>query len=64
MQSVLEQSSLADFLQEAQLSQKDFHANREIRLKEIHEEMKNKKIISIDNKAHIVEEIRAKMDYN
>ena len=48
MQSVLEQNSLTEFLQAAQMSQKDFHANRDVKFREIREEVKNKKIITVD----------------
>lgn len=49
MRSVLEQNSLTEFLHVAQMSQADFHANRNIRLKDIREELTTKKIISSNN---------------
>jgi large subunit GTPase 1 len=48
MQSVLEQNNLAEYLQVAEMSQEDFHANRNIKFSEIREEVKNKKIILVD----------------
>ena len=60
MQSVLEQNSLSEFLQAAQMNQKDFHANRDVKFKEIREEVRNKKIISMDEKgekAVVMEEL-------
>lgn len=48
MQSVLEQNNLAEYLQVAEMSQQDFHANRNIKFSQIREEMKNKKIIVLN----------------
>ena len=62
MQSVLEQNSLSEFLQTAQMSQKDFHANRDVKFKEIREEVRNKKIISIDENGE-KEVAREDLDY-
>ena len=45
IQSVLEQNNLAEYLHVAELSQQDFHANRDIKFSEIRDEIKNKKII-------------------
>ena len=50
MQSVLEQNSLTQYLQIAQMSQQDFHANRNIRFRDIREQLVNKKIISNQRK--------------
>lgn len=35
MKSVIEQNSLTEFLHIAEMSQQDFHANRNIRLKDV-----------------------------
>ena len=56
MKSVIEQSSLNDFLQTAELSQQNFKANRDIKFKEIRQEVKNRKVILIDDKAVIIED--------
>jgi predicted nucleic acid-binding protein len=37
MKSVIEQNSLTEFLQVAQMSQQDFHANRNIKFRDIRE---------------------------
>ena len=50
MQSVLEQNSLTEYLQIAQISQQDFAANRDIKLKDIREELNGKKIILLEGK--------------
>lgn len=44
----------------AQLSQQDFHANRNIKLKDIREELTTKKIISVNN-PHEVRFLRPKI---
>lgn len=46
MQSMVDQNSLTEFLQIAEISEQDFHANRDIKFKEVREEMRNRKIIS------------------
>ena len=51
MQSIIEQNNLDGYLQVAQLSQENFQANRNIKFSEIREEMKNKKIILLNNQA-------------
>ena len=56
MKSVIEQSSLNDFLQTAELSQQNFAANRDIKFREIREEVRNRKVIMINDKAVIVED--------
>lgn len=56
MKSVLEQDSLNEFLLTAELSQQNFKANRDIKFKEIREEIKNKKVILVDNKAVLIED--------
>jgi large subunit GTPase 1 len=45
MQSVIEQNSLTEFLQVAQMSQQDFHANRDIKFRDIREELTSKRIL-------------------
>jgi hypothetical protein len=45
MKSVIEQNSLTEFLQVAQMSQQDFHANRNVKFKDIREELNNKRIL-------------------
>lgn len=57
MQSILDQNSLTDFLQVAQLSQQDFHANRNIRFRDIREELTNKKIIMNEHGKKINKEL-------
>lgn len=47
---MVEQNSLTEFLQVAQMSQQDFHANRNIKFRDIREELSTKKILS-NNKA-------------
>lgn len=56
MKSVLEQNSMTEFLQIAELSQQNFKANRDLKFREIREEIKQKKIIMIDNKAVMIED--------
>jgi len=46
MKSIIEQNSLSEFLQVAEMSQQDFHANRNIRFAEIREEVSSKRIIA------------------
>ncbi len=48
MKSVIQQNSLTEFLHVAQLSQQDFHANRNIKFKDIRQELTTKKIISVN----------------
>ena len=59
MKSVLQQNNLAEYLQVAEMSQEDFHANRNIKFSQIREEMKNKKIIYVGdgNKKKIKEDV-------
>jgi hypothetical protein len=64
MRSVLEQNSLTEFLHVAQMSQQDFHANRNIRLKDIREELTTKKIISNNNNPHDIRFLRPKIEGN
>ena len=52
MRSVIDQNSLTEFLQIAEMSQQNFQANRDIKFKEVREEVKNKKIIISNKKAH------------
>lgn len=54
MRSVIEQNSLNEFLQTAELSQQNFKANRDIKFREIREEIKHKKVVMIDNKTVII----------
>lgn len=63
MRSVLEQNSLTEFLHVAQMSQADFHANRNIKLKDIREELTTKKIISSNNPNEI-KFVRPKIEGN
>lgn len=56
MKSVLEQNSLSEFLQTAELMQQNFKANRDIKFKEIREEVKNRKVVMIDNKEILIED--------
>lgn len=56
MKSVIEQTSLNDFLHTAELSQQNFKANRDIKFKEIREEVKNRKVIMINDKAVVLED--------
>lgn len=56
MKSVIETNSLNDFLQTAELSQQNFKANRDIKFKEIREEVRNRKVILINDKAVVVED--------
>lgn len=52
MKSVIDQNSLTEFLQIAEMSQQNFQANRDIKFREVKEEVKNKKIIISHKKQH------------
>ena len=56
MKSVIEQNNLAQYLQVAEMSQEDFHANRNIKFSQIREEMRNKKIIYVGDRKKGVKE--------
>lgn len=56
MKSTIEQNSLSEFLQIAELSQQNFKANRDIKFREIRQEIKQKKVIMINDKAVMIED--------
>ena len=63
MRSVLEQNSLTEFLHVAQISQQDFHANRNIKMKDIRDELTSKKIIPTSNN-HDIKYLRPTIEGN
>ena len=63
MRSVLEQNSLTELLHVAQISQQDFHANRNIKMKDVRDELTSKKIITASN-SHDIKYLRPKIEGN
>jgi len=63
MRSVLEQNSLTELLHVAQISQQDFHTNRNIKMKDIRDELTSKKIITASN-SHDIKYLRPKIEGN